>query len=233
VPSITGLTGGVFSFEQTPSDITSIDANIGGLMNYTPGNSYYIRYTTNGTCPRFSIDTVTVFVNPLLPISNLDSIQSGESAISIAISNPQGGVINWYSDSLLTNLIYSGSPIVYTPTSEIYVTETVNGCTSDPKRITIYELSSSFYTSAFTPNNDNINDLWVLEGIDTMCPNNIVKVFNRWGDIIFESEKGKYEENSWDGLINGKEVPTGSYYYNIICNDSEGTTFTGTVSIIR
>ena len=233
VPSITGLTGGVFSFEQMPSDITSIDANIGGLMNYTPGNSYYIRYTTNGTCPRFSVDTVTVFVTPVLPISNLDSIQSGESAVSIAVSNPQGGVINWYSDSLLTNLIYSGNPIVYTPSSEIYVTETVNGCTSDPKRITIYKLSSSFSTSAFTPNNDNVNDLWILEGIDTMYPNNVVKVFNRWGGVIFESERGKYEENSWDGLTNGKEVPTGSYYYNIICNDSEGTTFTGTVSIIR
>jgi gliding motility-associated-like protein len=64
---------------------------------------------------------------------------------------------------------------------------------------------------AFTPNGDGINDTWVVPGIDNY-PNNVVKVYNRWGHEVFTA--GNYQ-NNWEGNQNGNGtlLPAGSYYY--------------------
>ncbi|WP_205728975.1 gliding motility-associated C-terminal domain-containing protein, partial [Flagellimonas onchidii] len=65
---------------------------------------------------------------------------------------------------------------------------------------------------AFTPNGDGINDTWVVPGIDNY-PDNTVKVFNRWGQIVFEVRN---YGNDWEGSYNGnKKLPIGSYLYVI------------------
>ncbi|CAN0597867.1 unnamed protein product, partial [Ectocarpus sp. 12 AP-2014] len=64
---------------------------------------------------------------------------------------------------------------------------------------------------AFTPNGDGINDTWVIPNIDTY-PNNVVKVYNRWGHEVFAA--GNYQ-NDWTGRhkANSTMLPTGSYLY--------------------
>ena len=42
-------------------------------------------------------------------------------------------------------------------------------------------------------------------------PSNIVQVFNRWGNKIYESNDGTYNQNPWDGRYNGEVLPVGSY----------------------
>ncbi|MDA3909767.1 MAG: gliding motility-associated C-terminal domain-containing protein [Bacteroidales bacterium] len=66
--------------------------------------------------------------------------------------------------------------------------------------------------NAFTPNNDDNNDTWIIENID-MFDHWIVKVFNRWGQIIYS---GTPADDPWDGRTAGEKlVPTGSYIYTI------------------
>jgi len=62
-----------------------------------------------------------------------------------------------------------------------------------------------------TPNGDNINDTWIILNAENY-PNAIIKVFNRWGNEVF-SDKGY--TNFWDGTYQGKDLPTGSYFYQI------------------
>ncbi len=64
---------------------------------------------------------------------------------------------------------------------------------------------------AFTPNGDGINDTWVIPSIDNY-PNNIVRVYNRWGHEVFAA--GNYQ-NDWTGRQNANSsmLPTGSYLY--------------------
>ena len=68
-------------------------------------------------------------------------------------------------------------------------------------------------SEAFTPNGDGINDTWKINNIERH-PNNVVKVFNRWGDEVFSAKSYK---NTWNGVGKGtsKQVPDGSYYYQI------------------
>jgi len=82
---------------------------------------------------------------------------------------------------------------------------------------------------AFTPNGDGANDVWNL-----YCPNYpdmMVRIFNTWGNLVFESAVGYPEP--WDGTgKNGKDLPAGTYFYVIDWGDGHDPT-SGTVNIIK
>ena len=73
--------------------------------------------------------------------------------------------------------------------------------------------------NGFSPNDDNINDTWVIENI-TSFPKNVVKVFNRWGNKVFEANN---YQNNWDGksrdALGSKRLPVGAYLYIIELNE--------------
>jgi len=69
--------------------------------------------------------------------------------------------------------------------------------------------------TAFTPDNDDINDFWEILYLDEVYPDNQVFVYNRWGNLIYTSTKGDYAGNPWRGKFNGVDVPVGSYFYVI------------------
>ncbi len=71
--------------------------------------------------------------------------------------------------------------------------------------------------NAFSPNGDGINDVWNLPFLQQF-PNCRVEIFNRHGQVIFSS---KGYSNPWDGRINGREAPVGTYYYLIDLKNGE------------
>ena len=100
----------------------------------------------------------------------------------------------------------------------------------------INDCSVSIITpTAITPNQDQINDTWEIVDLDLFYPENVVRIYNRWGNLIFEhlsSVTNPYGSNQWDGTYNGEELPIGSYYYIIEYNDGSSDSETGSVSII-
>jgi gliding motility-associated-like protein len=88
--------------------------------------------------------------------------------------------------------------------------------------------------SAFTPDGDGDNDVWEIVGLDAKFPLNQVRVFNRWGELIFTSREGDYSSSPWNGTYGGKALPNGSYYYVIEkAVDGSIEPINGTVSILR
>lgn len=81
---------------------------------------------------------------------------------------------------------------------------------------------------AFTPNGDTQNDRWIIQGVENKldCTMN---VYDGRGRKIFE--KTGYPVEGWDGLVDGKEVPQGTYYYVFSCPSA--TPLTGSVLVIR
>ncbi len=81
-------------------------------------------------------------------------------------------------------------------------------------------------SQALSPNGDNILDYWVIQGIERY-PENNVKVFNVWGDLVYERDNYDNELSPWRGESNhGKRtgsqgIPDGTYYY--IFNPGDGT----------
>ena len=66
---------------------------------------------------------------------------------------------------------------------------------------------------AFTPNGDGNNDTWIVPGINDY-PNNVVRVYNRWGHEVFATQ---FYRNDWGGFYkdNRELLPAGSYLYVI------------------
>jgi gliding motility-associated-like protein len=123
-------------------------------------------------------------------------------------------------------------------TEKYYVTETNTtaspSCESVPSSVTITVQSCEVeIPSAFTPDDDKTNDIWELKFLDVNFPENIVKIYNRWGNLVFESQSGKYELYPWDGKIDGIDLPVSSYFYVIEHNDGKHDPKKGTVTIIR
>ncbi len=75
-------------------------------------------------------------------------------------------------------------------------------------------------TELFTPNNDGLNDAFVIGHV--IVPNqNQLKVFDRNGQEIFS--KSNYQ-NDWRGeLENGELAENGVYYFTYIENDGDKT----------
>ena len=90
--------------------------------------------------------------------------------------------------------------------------------------------------SGFSPNEDGINDEFVILGIDRY-PNNEIYIYNRWGDLVFSA---KPYENNWRGqnnnktlLISGSNVVDGTYFYILILNDEKNTKKNGFIELRR
>ncbi len=83
--------------------------------------------------------------------------------------------------------------------------------------------------TGFTPNDDNLNETWILEGIEDY-PNAEVKIFNRWGGEIFTTKN--YSNNPFDGRKDNSTLPMGTYYY-VIKTGEDIPTLTGYVTIVR
>jgi gliding motility-associated-like protein len=135
------------------------------------------------------------------------------------------------SDSIGTGLTLT--PIMTVGTNNYYVTETVSGCESPASlSIQIINFCDIEIPTAFTPDGDLKNDKWILPGIDKIFAKNVVYIYNRWGTLIFQSERGQYEMKPWDGTFNGKVLPVDSYFYIIEYNDDYTKGSKGNVSII-
>ncbi|MGC6434453.1 MAG: gliding motility-associated C-terminal domain-containing protein, partial [Crocinitomicaceae bacterium] len=153
---------------------------------------------------------------------------------SIAFDGDLGYTVNWYLDNSKTNLAGTNVIKLPTETTTYFLTQSINGeCESSPVEVEI-ELSSCLIDTptAFTPDGDNYNDRWIIPNLDEYYPNNIVRIYNRWGELLYQSEAGQYNKQPWDGYFNNKVVPVASYYYFIEYNNGTGKTLNGVVSVI-
>ncbi|GAB2569637.1 hypothetical protein GCM10027190_19570 [Spirosoma areae] len=136
----------------------------------------------------------------------------------------------WTSGTYLDDA-YAANPSVMAIGQDIrYILNAQNstGCAArDTIDITVY--AGVWVPNAFTPNGDGQNDTWELFGIEAF-PDAIVTVFNRWGEVIFHSEKGY--PNPFDGTLNGVSLPMGLYPY-VLRTVPEKPIIRGSLVLIR
>ncbi|MBK7568862.1 MAG: gliding motility-associated C-terminal domain-containing protein [Bacteroidetes bacterium] len=92
-------------------------------------------------------------------------------------------------------------------TTTYYVTGTdENGCIGVDS-ITIYVVGEIALPTAFSPNEDGINDVWapIYSGSGEI---EVYSIYNRWGQEVYT---GNGSTPGWDGTWNGKEQEMGTY----------------------
>lgn len=163
----------------------------------------------NAETPHNSSVVINICDNDVIPNNSLMDYY--------LVPESEGGITPSYGIATMNN----DCTLTYLPqTSECDVTDTLvyeicnaTGCTQAVVTIyiscyTVSEGELKFY-SGFSPNNDNINDSFVIEGVENY-PNSTLFVYNRWGNEVFRQEAYK---NTWQGDFNGQILPDGTYFY--------------------
>ena len=200
------------------------DGNISNELNpihsYDSAGNYSVKLKlkTTAYCLDDSI-AQTVTVKALsLTVTPSQTIQYG-GPLQLFVNGPAGTTYHW-TPSLWLNDPKSANPVTRALKDVLYTvsgTDT-SGCKSkDSVLIHVLPLviNDIYVPSAFTPNNDGMND--VIRPL--LADRFILKqfaIYNRWGQKIFStSEKDK----GWDGKVNGIEQNTDTYIWILDVTD--------------
>lgn len=127
------------------------------------------------------------------------------------------------SDNILNPIAVPDETVTYTLSAE------QNGCVQYDY-VTITVNNGIVIPNTFSPNGDEINDTWVILGIDNY-PNNQVEIYTRWGQKIYQASS--YSElKVWDGTTTLGGANESVYYYVIDLRDGSDV-FTGYVNVLR
>ncbi|MGB3947814.1 MAG: PKD domain-containing protein [Bacteroidia bacterium] len=135
-----------------------------------------------------------------------------------------------------TSSLFSPPPHTYSLTGTYMVsleTGTLYGCTNTINHQVIIDPDFMFYIpSAFTPNDDGVNDTFI--GTGTFVTSIEMLIFDRWGTLVYRTDD---LNKPWDGTINnGSEVAKKDVYvYSIKVLDFKNNThkYKGTITLIR
>ncbi|MCE3296556.1 MAG: domain containing protein [Crocinitomicaceae bacterium] len=137
----------------------------------------------------------------------------------VNISSPDAIYFSWYTPGSLDDTSTLENPHVQYPLSvpgeynvKLVVTNLYGCSDSIIKTIKVEEVMTIYIPNSFTPNGDEFNNVWAisLNGIDIY--NFKLTVYNRWGQLIFESHDPSI---GWDGTFNNQLVQAGLYQWRM------------------
>jgi gliding motility-associated-like protein len=233
----------------------------GGLSPYTYGIGDIIQgtdtftglsvgtYTVAVTDANGCVGTDPVTVAPLGTFadtltSNPIIVLAGEPVILYAHATSDTTITsyNWFPSDSLT--FPCGTPNCDSaegmPTQTQYYIVTVTnarGCTiTDTILVKVSNTASAFVPSAFTPNNDGLNDFFTMDILGATTID--VQVWDRWGEKVFSNPSqanGINAPGAWDGTFRGKPVQFDTYTYQLVVTYYDGHTETiaGTVVVMK
>ncbi len=236
--------------EDNFNSFTSIDERNFTLSFFNLTKPTYYRALLSECANLYFSPVGTINIDTLSKAGKINSstiVREGNNEGILRLNNYNGNIIGWessidnfyshihkinntkdtlmYSNIITTTyyriLTQSGvCPAVYSDTVEIK--------TISSKDLKIYD--------SFTPNGDRYNDEWIIDYIEQF-PENKVKIYNRWGQLVFNieqynnSEKVWKGENNTSGTIGGNTLADDTYFY--LVELGEGTTQKGFVVISR
>jgi gliding motility-associated-like protein len=148
----------------------------------------------------------------------------------------------WYKGNCGEDELYVGDTLFINPfQTTVYSVRGENGCYQfgECQGITLnaiacdslFEPNNSINT-AFSPNNDGVNDIWIIELIDQYFENKVY-IYNRWGDLVYFTDNYDNKEQVWNGdsYNTNQKVSPGTYFYLIESNETKVAN--GWVQVIR
>ena len=184
-----------------------------------------------------------------------------EDSILISVSAIGEGLVNASASEILipagasTNLIGQPSGFSYQWSPTVGVTNpSMQSTSATVENTTIYTLSVSdgictktdtvlvkvftfvcgepfiYIPNAFSPNGDKENDVLFVRG--QLIEGMIFRVFDRWGEMVFESTDRNF---GWDGTFRGKAMDPDvyDYYLKVTCIDGIESIIKGNVTLLK
>lgn len=180
------------------------------ISTFDDSGIYNITFTDNFGCQIDSFLNIEISPSPIVNLGN-DSIFCLENPFHISAGNYEE--YTWQDESNSSDFLVENYGT--------YSVEVMNeyGCFGRDSITFSTNCSTELYVpNAFSPNDDGENDFFKAYGIEVVNFN--LKVFDRWGAFLFESNN---IEQSWNGNFNGQRKENGVYVYLIVATFLDGT----------
>lgn len=196
-------------------------------------------YVSLGDSMYYAVNKISLaFTNTkyLNPICNFDTINLNPQI------NSNGNFINSKTDwtEISSNYLANGDErfLIITnfqPNNQLDTLFLSNGGIKNSNTIASYyyiddvsiiacDDNNSLIPNIFTPNNDGVNDVWEIKGLE----NQFCIIYNRWGNKIHEITTNKI---MWDGsTTSGEKCSDGTYFYLIKTADQN---YKGFIQLVR
>ena len=223
VPRIDTTNGNVIVPNNTPAGIYTITYQICTVATPTACATTTVQITVPAATPTPTIapiavdDRATTPLNTPIVVNVLANDTLNGATTPNVVANPANGTV-------IVNL--DGS-IEYRPNTgftgtDTFVYELCNpqgNC--DSATVTIEVVNTIIPYNGMSVDGDGKNDHFHIGGIESY-PNNVVRIYNRWGVKVFETEGYDNVTRVFRGISNGRvtvnapeKLPQGTYYYVI------------------
>ena len=199
------------------SDPDGFTTNVSPLLDQT----YTATISDQNGC--MGIDTIYITVPSTLEITDnlsTDTINLGESIQLFVEVNKENVTYSWDPHDWIS-CTDCQNPVVSPEEDLIYMVEVSDECTSETTSfpIVVYDEYYIEAPTAFTPNGDMNNDVFMLQtyNIEKLLE---FKIFNRWGNIVFETDN---LDEGWDGKVNDKLQNPDTYAFFVRAKTIFGT----------
>jgi gliding motility-associated-like protein len=198
--------------------------------------AYILAVNSDQGCPKATRDTVLVKVMPkIIPYAGNDTIVIVNQPLQF---NAEGGVsYQWFPTTALNDPLIKNPVGIYGADMDsiryrVFVLDSLGCIDSAFVKVTVFKTPPYvFVPTAFTPNNDGLNDIVapIAVGVKQI---NTFSVFNRWGQLVF---KTSVNGQGWDGRIKGVPQGTNVFVWMVSAVDYQDKPLflKGTVTLIR
>ncbi len=229
------IPNGTYTYEWTRNGVIDTSST-NETLNITQGGTYEVTaINTTTLCRRTRRIIVNESIIATLGEDDVTIVDdSSNNTITIDNSNNNLGIGDYeFALQDQSNVIvrdFQDTPMFENLSGGVYtiLVRDKNGCGVAELDVSVLE-----FPKYFTPNGDGINDLWIVRGASTtFYPESSIHIFDRYGNPITEIA---IDGQGWDGLYNGKLLPSNDYWFNIELTDRNGNQITrkGNFSLLR
>lgn len=186
--------------------------------------TYTVKATmTDGTgCEALSSIEITTIDPPEILDVRVEGLVSLQTTATVELDNYEN--FEFSIDDPLgpfqrSNIFNNVAPGVHTA----YARD-ISGC-----EVVEFPFSVIGHPAFFTPNNDNVNDYWQIEGISAdIQSQSVVYIYDRYGNVLAQVDPAS---PGWDGSWNGQPLPASDYWFTVSLED--GRSFKGHFTLKR
>jgi gliding motility-associated-like protein len=228
----------LFTYDWEPDSLI-VSGETSAQVTVKPTISQYIHVKGSASNGCLVQDSIFISVGTLPPGAVVASASQYNVPVgtTITLSGQPSGLMsyNWSPSDDLTNPSMQSTTTTIQEDKLFKLTVSDGICkrsdTAFVKSFTfICDEPFIFVPNAFSPNGDNENDVLFVRG--PMIEGMVFRVFNRWGEMVFESMDRMI---GWDGTFKGRPLDPDvyDYYLKAICIDGKESIVKGNITLMR
>ncbi len=210
---------GDYTYEWRDANGNLLTTNKTSILNVIKEGDYFLTAITDINCERTK--QISIEASDIANVESVD-IEDVSENNTITIHVNGEGVYEYALDDIYgpyqEENYFDG---LFGGTHTVFIKDK-NGCGIQTEKVVVLNIPKFF-----TPNNDGINDTWIIDGVFSQ-PNSKIYIFDKFGKIL---KKIEADEDGWDGNYRGNQMPSTDYWYHVQLDD--GRDFKGHFSLIR